>query len=163
VVLLGTGGLVSRDLKLITWLSKTLKIYYVKNPFKTKEEMTIYPGEYNEWKEKNFPKIPIKMLMEELPKKSGSLSKLRDIKMPIMIINGSKGILTTKRSIPIIMDEIGSKTKRGILVDGAGHSVFKTRAMPEIKKNISEFITEVLEMDGNDPGKSHTITINANK
>ncbi|MCE7737913.1 MAG: hypothetical protein KAU62_04790, partial [Candidatus Heimdallarchaeota archaeon] len=146
-ILLGTGGFAAKELGLLTWLVRIFNLKTMKNPFINEFDELLVPLEYYNWKMKNFPKVPVKMLMKALykQKKEGLSQKFGRIHCPIMLVNGTSGLLTNRKSIAQYFKDIPSKKKYGLLVEGATHAVHKSKFNKEILAHIIEFITGVLE------------------
>ncbi|MCE7749041.1 MAG: alpha/beta hydrolase [Candidatus Heimdallarchaeota archaeon] len=99
---------------------------------------------------KNFPKVPVKMLMNALyqQKKEGINEKLARINSPVMLINGTAGLLTNRNSVEQYFEVIPAKKKYGLVVEGATHTVHKSKQHKEILAHIIKFIAEILESKG---------------
>ncbi|MHA1516676.1 MAG: alpha/beta hydrolase [Candidatus Heimdallarchaeaceae archaeon] len=146
-ILLGTGGFASKELGLLTWLVRIFNLKTMKNPFINEFDKLLVPLEYYNWKMKNFPKVPVKMLMNALykQKKEGLSKKFGRIHCPIMLVNGTSGLLTDRKSIEQYFKDIPAKKKYGLIVEGATHTVHKSKFNKKILAHILEFITGVLE------------------
>ena len=161
-IMLGTGGFVAWELGLFTFFARFFNIKTMKNPLVNEYDLIILGDEYFNWKMENFPKLPVKMLLKALrkQKKEGLESKLQNITCPIMIINGTAGILTERTSIEQYFAHISSPIKYGLLVEGATHTVHKSKYNSEILEHIIEFISEVLkDKNGEDIKTSERIDV----
>ncbi len=145
MILLGTGGIFSKALTFIAWLSKFIRIRYIRVPYKKIRENSFLPDEYLEWKAENFPKIPLKMLFKEIRNSKKENHLIRKISSPFLIINGLKDPMTSKQAIPIILDQAVSLKKRGVLVHGVGHFVLESHRRNEIISLVKKFIKEIHE------------------
>lgn len=148
-IMLGTGGFVAWELGLLTFLVRLFNIKAMRNPLVNKYDRIILGDEYFEWKMENFPKVPVKMLMKALhkQKKEGLEQKLNNIKCPIMIINGTAGLLTEPTSILQYFEHISASRKHGLLVEGATHTVHKSQFNQQILDQIIEFLKEIIVGD----------------
>ena len=146
-ILLGTGGFMAWELGLLTFLVRLFNIKTMKNPLINKYDKIILGEEYFNWKMENFSKVPVKMLLKALykQKKEGLKQKLRNINCPIMIINGTDGILTERTSIKQYFENISSSIKYGLLVEGATHTVHKSRFNSQILEHVFQFISNLLK------------------
>jgi len=146
-ILLGTGGFAAKELGLLTWLVRIFNLKTMKNPFINEFDKLLVPLEYYNWKMKNFPKVPVKMLMNALykQKKEGLSQKFVRINCPIMLVNGTAGLLTNRKSIEQYFEDIPAKKKYGLIVEGATHTVHKSKFNEQILEHIIKFISEILE------------------
>ena len=146
-IMLGTGGFAAKELGLLTWLVRIFNLKVIRNPFINEFDKLLVPLEYYNWKMKNFPKVPVKMLMKALhkQKKEGLSQKFRRIHCPIMLVNGTAGLLTNRNSIAQYFKDIPAKKKYGLLVEGATHTVHKSKFNEQILEHIIKFITEFLD------------------
>ncbi len=146
-ILLGTGGFAAKELGLLTWLVRIFNLKTMKNPFINEFDKLLVPLEYYNWKMKNFPKVPVKMLMNALykQKKEGLSQKFVRINCPIMLVNGTTGLLTNRKSIEQYFEDIPAKKKYGLIVEGATHTVHKSKFNEQILEHIIKFISEILE------------------
>jgi len=62
-----------------------------------------------------------------------------------MLVNGTSGLLTDRKSIEQYFKDIPAKKKYGLIVEGATHTVHKSKFNKKILAHILEFITGVLE------------------
>ena len=147
VILLATGVLAAKELSLLYWLVRIFNLKEMRNPFTNEYEESLFPLEYFNWKIKNFPKVPVKMLLKTIyeQKKDGISEKLGNINCPIMIVNGTRGLLTNRKSVEQFFEIIPAKKKYGLIVDGATHTVHKSKYNEQILEHIITFITEVIE------------------
>ncbi len=147
LILLATGVLAAKELKLLYWLVRIFNLKAMKNPFTNEYEKSLFPSEYFNWKMQNFPKVPVKMLMKTLYKQKtdGISEKLSKIECPIMIVNGTTGLLTNRKSVDLFFDIIPSKKKYGLLLEGATHTVHKSQYNIQILEHIIKFISEIIE------------------
>ena len=146
-IMLGTGGFAAKEMGLLVWLVRILNLKAMRNPFINEYDKALVPIEYYNWKMENFPKVPVKMLMKALykQKKEGIDEKLSKIKCPIMLINGTKGLLTNRNSIEQYFKIIPAKRKYGLLVEGATHTVHKSKFNKQILEHLIKFISEIIE------------------
>ncbi|MCE7748431.1 MAG: hypothetical protein GPJ51_08530 [Candidatus Heimdallarchaeota archaeon] len=151
-IMLGTGGFVAWDLGILTWLVRIFNVKAIKNPLINEFDRKLLGDEYFDWKMRLFPKVPVKMLMKALhkQKKEGLEQKMRDIKCPILIINGTTGLLTERTSISQYFEFISSTKKYGLLVEGATHTVHKSKFNQQILEHILGFISEVIDSENDD-------------
>ncbi len=149
-ILLGTGGFAAKELGLLTWLVRIFNLKTMKNPFINEFDKLLVPLEYYNWKMKNFPKVPVKMLMNALykQKKEGLSQKFGRIHCSLMLVNGTSGLLTDRKSITQYFKDIPAKNKYGLLVEGATHTVHKSKFNEQILEHIIKFIAEILESKG---------------
>ncbi len=147
-IMLGTGGFVAWDLGLLTWLVRIFNVKTIKNPLVNEYDRILLPSGYYDWKMESFPKVPVKMLLKALykQKKEGLSQKMGNIKCPIMLVNGTSGILTERKSIEQYFEYISSPKKYGLLVEGATHTVHKSQFNEQILNHIISFISDVLEI-----------------
>ncbi len=146
-IFLGTGGFAAKELGLLTWLVRIFNLKTIKNPFINEFDKLLVPLEYYNWKMKNFPKVPVKMLMNALyqQKKEGINEKLARINCPVMLINGTAGLLTNRNSVKQYFEVISAKKKYGLVVEGATHTVHKSKFNEQILEHIIKFISEFLD------------------
>lgn len=146
-IMLGTGGFAAKELGLLTWLVRIFNLKTMRNPFISKFDKLLVPLDYYNWKMKNFPKVPVKMLMKALykQKKEGLSQKFGRIHCPIMLVNGTSGLLTNRKSIALYFKDIPAKKKYGLLVEGATHTVHKSKFNKQILEHIIKFISEFLD------------------
>ena len=146
-IMLGSGGFAAWEMSLLVWLVRILNIKAMRNPFVNEYDVSLFPKEYSEWKAKNFPKVPVKMLMKALykQKREGLVQKLERIKCPIMLINGTAGLLTERSSVEQYFKTIPSDWKYGLVVEGASHTVHKSKQNTEILDHLVAFIRDVLD------------------
>ncbi|MCG3256810.1 MAG: hypothetical protein KAU62_12015 [Candidatus Heimdallarchaeota archaeon] len=147
-ILLGTGGFAAKELGLLTWLVRIFNLKTMRNPFINEFDKLLVPLEYYNWKIKNFPKVPVKMLLKALykQKKEGLSQKFGRIHCPIMLVNGTAGLLTNRKSIEQYFEDIPAKKKYGLIVEGATHTVHKSKFNEQILEHIIKFISEILEL-----------------
>lgn len=147
VIMLGSGGFVAWELGLLVWLVRIFNIKAMRNPLINKYDRLILGDEYFNWKMEKFPKVPVKMLMKALykQKKEGLDEKLERIKCPIMLINGTAGILTERSSVEQYFRVIKSDWKYGLVVEGASHTVHKSKFNAEILEHMIGFIGDLLD------------------
>lgn len=148
VILLATGVLAAKELSLLYWLVRIFNLKAMRNPFTNEYEESLFPLEYFNWKMKNFPKVPVKMLMKTIykQKKGGISEKLGSINCPIMIVNGTRGLLTNRKSVEQFFDIIPAKKKYGLVVEGATHTVHKSKFNEQILDHIIKFISEIIKL-----------------
>lgn len=146
-IMLGTGGFAAKELGLLVWLVRIFNLTAMRNPFIDEFDKLLVPEEYFNWKTENFPKVPVKMLMKALykQKKEGLSQKFSRIKCPIMLINGTSGLLTNRKSVAQYFEIIPAKKKYGLIVEGATHTVHKSQFNEQILDHIIRFISEVIE------------------
>jgi len=78
-------------------------------------------------------------------KKEGINEKLARITCPVMLINGTSGLLTNRKSVEQYFKVIPAKKKYGLVVEGANHSVHKSKQHKEILEHLIKFISDVIE------------------
>ena len=162
-IMVGTGGFAAWEMGLLVWLVRIFNLKAIRNPFITEYDRLLTSDEYFKWKRENIPKVPVKMLMKALykQKKEGIVAKLSRITCPIMLINGTAGLLTNPRSVEKYFKIIPAKKKYGLVVEGANHSVQKSKQHEEILDHLVEFISQVLEnkKTGNETESTTIITL----
>ncbi|MCG3219925.1 MAG: alpha/beta hydrolase, partial [Candidatus Heimdallarchaeota archaeon] len=146
-IMLGTGGFAAKELGLLVWLVCIFNLKAIRNPFINEFDKTLVPLEYFNWKMENFPKVPVKMLMKALykQKKEGISEKLGRINCPTMLVNGTSGLLTNRKSVAQYFEIIPAKKKYGLIVEGATHTVHKSQFNKQILDHIIKFISEIIE------------------
>ncbi|OLS29361.1 MAG: hypothetical protein HeimAB125_22730 [Candidatus Heimdallarchaeota archaeon AB_125] len=146
-IMIGTGGFAAWEMGLIVWLVRIFNLKSIRNPFITEYDKILLPEEYFNWKMENIPKVPVKMLMKALykQKKEGINEKLARITCPVMLINGTSGLLTNRKSVEQYFKVIPAKKKYGLVVEGANHSVHKSKQHKEILEHLIKFISDVIE------------------
>lgn len=146
-IMLGTGGFAAKELGLLVWLVRIFNLKAIRNPFINEFDKTLVPLEYFSWKMENFPKVPVKMLMKALykQKREGIVQKLGRITCPVMLVNGTKGLLTNRKSIDQYFKIIPTKRKYGLLVEGGTHTVHKSKFNEQILQHVLNFISEIIK------------------
>ena len=146
-IMLGTGGFAAWELGMLVWLVRIFNLKKMRNPFINEYDRLLVPEEYFNWKMENFPKVPVKTLMNALykQKKEGIAEKLGRIQCPIMLINGTSSLLTNRKSVAKYFEIIPAKKKYGLVVEGATHTVHKSKFNKDILDHIIKFISEILE------------------
>jgi esterase/lipase len=146
-VMLGTGGFAAKEMGLLVWLVRIFNLEAMRNPFINEYDRSLFPKEYFEWKSENIPKVPVKMLMKALykQKREGIVQKLSRITCPTMLINGTKGLLTNRKSIEKYFKVIPAKRKYGLIVEGATHTVHKSQFNEQILDHLIKFISELIK------------------
>ena len=66
-----------------------------------------------------------------------------------MIVNGTEDIIVGKGAIKFYFDRISSKTKVGLKIKGATHSIFSFGCNNEIVAEIKDFVALILESKEN--------------
>ncbi|MCK4844741.1 MAG: alpha/beta fold hydrolase [Candidatus Heimdallarchaeota archaeon] len=145
IIVSSVGGIVTRKLKFFVWIVKRFKLKFLRFSYKKERKIEAWPEEYIQWREKNFRKAPVNLFISAIdiwPKIAKEIGK---ISVPIMVVNGTKDIISPVEAVDIIMQKVSSIIKKGIIVKGAGHSVFASEYRFEIIEHIRLFISEVLD------------------
>ncbi len=157
IVLSSVGGIVTRKLKFFVWVVKKFNLKFLRYSYKKERKIEAWPEEYIQWREKNFRKAPVNLFISAIsiwPKIAKDIGK---ISVPIMVVNGTKDIISPVEAVDILMQKVSSRKKKGILVKGARHSIFASELRYEVIEHIKLFISEVLE--GNTKEKKEILVI----
>jgi len=144
VILLSTGGFFSWGIRFAAFLSKFFGFNYAKTSYTHYYEEGILPLEYIKWKEKNFPKMPLKMLLKASLAIPDYKPKMKKITAPILMLNGSKDAISSKKAIERISISISSKIIVGFKLKGVGHSILKSKKRFHVFEQILLFLSEIM-------------------
>lgn len=144
-VLMAAAGKYSILIKILFILFRFLKIKKIPMSYKKRAEIAGWSEDYLNWRNKNFSYAPFHLMYQGYKSTKRYFQRLKLIDKPIMIVNGTKDNIIGKGAIRFYFDRISSKTKVGLRIRGATHSIFASGCKNEIVEEIRNFVKLVVD------------------
>ena len=159
---LSTGGVFSWVLKFFSLISRIIKVKYL--PYTPNEDLEIkyLDEEYLTWKRKNFPKMPMDLFVQSVRISKTLNKEANKIRKPLLIINGSKDPVTSKKATSYYIKKAQNEKKLGIKIVGGKHQLLNTKYHDLVVKQILDFLYNIkFEIDPKDENFVKTIQLNS--
>jgi esterase/lipase len=146
LIVASANGIPSKKIRFAMGIARALHVHSFKAYHITlRRRPELDPG-YLAWMKANFPRISLHVFLEALDELPAYIKDTSLIRVPVMIIHGTKDFATNvQKTSDFYFKIVSSRKKITIIVENTGHAVFSSPHFDALMVQVRAFIQDIVE------------------